>query len=185
MRSERSIQKSEETLKFIKDYIHEHNLPPSVREIQEGLGISSTSIIHRRLHHLEEDGKIRMTNGKNRSITIIEKQSSEIPLIRPEDCKTITKEKILTYLPYSSPRDYPGSLFAVTAVNPIPEAGILLDDILVISASAVPQEQELNLYLTPEHEISVTPSETGMLLGTLLSLIRHFKSTELKGDSHD
>ena len=42
---------NEELLRYITGYIQEHGYPPSVREIAEGVGVSSTDTVHR---HIKE-----------------------------------------------------------------------------------------------------------------------------------
>ena len=43
-------QKCDEILGFVREYIQENGISPSVREICEGTNISSTSTVHRYLH---------------------------------------------------------------------------------------------------------------------------------------
>ena len=45
-------------IKFIRSYIKEHGYPPCVREIAEGVGLKSTSTVHRHLKSLIESGHL-------------------------------------------------------------------------------------------------------------------------------
>lgn len=58
-------------LAFLKAFIAEHNYPPSYREIMEGCGLSSTSIVGHHLDRLQLAGKIRREFNSPRTIAII------------------------------------------------------------------------------------------------------------------
>lgn len=56
-------------LDYIVSYEKAHLFPPTVREMGEGVGISSTSSIYMRLRKLQEFNKIRI--GSNGRITVL------------------------------------------------------------------------------------------------------------------
>lgn len=56
--------------KFIVSFTVEHIYPPTVREIAEGCGITSTATVWRLLHNLESDGLIEIS-GKRRGIKLL------------------------------------------------------------------------------------------------------------------
>mgnify|MGYP002855916272 CR=1 FL=1 len=77
--------KKDEVLQCVKTYIDENHISPSFREIGKMTGIQSLSTVHRYLHQLEYEGKILMTEGRNRSIVLLEgKQRNllEIPILK-------------------------------------------------------------------------------------------------------
>jgi len=55
---------------YLKDYVEEHNYAPSVRDICNAVGLTSTSTVHGHLTRLENKGFIRRGNGKSRAIEI-------------------------------------------------------------------------------------------------------------------
>ena len=59
-------------LEFIITYIKEHKYPPSVREIGEGVGLESTSSVHRQLEIMRLSGTIETDAlpGTSRAIRI-------------------------------------------------------------------------------------------------------------------
>ncbi len=63
--------KDYEILNFIENQLNEKGFPPSVREICEAVGLSSTATIHARLKKLEKHGKIVRDSSKNRSIMVV------------------------------------------------------------------------------------------------------------------
>ncbi|MEI6047096.1 MAG: transcriptional repressor LexA [Chloroflexota bacterium] len=78
------LQKS--ILEFIEGFIEEHNgLPPTVREIQEKLNISSTSVVDYNLKALEEKGQISRNKKQSRGVVLLNRpkttRSESIPLL--------------------------------------------------------------------------------------------------------
>ncbi|HFK1726923.1 winged helix-turn-helix transcriptional regulator [Bacillus cereus] len=58
-------------LNYLQQRIQEYGYPPSIREIGEGIGISSPSTIHSHLLKLEEKGFIQRDQSKPRAIKIL------------------------------------------------------------------------------------------------------------------
>jgi len=58
-------------LDFLRSYIEERDYPPSIREIQEACGISSTSVVDYNLRKLEEKGYIRRDRDISRGIELL------------------------------------------------------------------------------------------------------------------
>lgn len=76
--------------KIFYDYINEsiqtHGFPPSVRDIQQGLGIKSTSTVHSYLQRLEDKGYVHKSDRKSRSLrlndpTPSKKDVAHIPIV--------------------------------------------------------------------------------------------------------
>ena len=70
-------KKDFEILDFIKAQQIKKGFPPSVREICEAVGLSSTASIHAHLKKLEEHGKIIRDSTKNRSIKVVGEEAQE------------------------------------------------------------------------------------------------------------
>jgi len=64
--------KQQMVLDFLKAEIKRNGYPPTVREICESVGLSSTSTVHSHLETLERKGYIRRSPTKNRSTEILE-----------------------------------------------------------------------------------------------------------------
>ena len=56
---------------FIRDFIREHDYPPSIRDIQDGCGISSTSVVDYNLKALERQGMIKRDREVSRAIELV------------------------------------------------------------------------------------------------------------------
>ena len=63
--------KQDQILDFLRSFIEEKDYPPSIRDIQEGCGISSTSVVDYNLRKLEDKGYIRRDREISRGIEIL------------------------------------------------------------------------------------------------------------------
>ena len=59
-------------LAFIGDFIEEHQYPPTVRDIQAGCEISSTSVVDYNLHILQNQGHLRRLPEVSRGIELLD-----------------------------------------------------------------------------------------------------------------
>jgi len=64
--------KQQRILEFIREFIDEHDYPPSIRQIQEACDISSTSVVDYNLRILERNGYIRRDREVSRAIELLE-----------------------------------------------------------------------------------------------------------------
>lgn len=60
----------ERIIHFIKEYQAEHSHPPTVREIQTGIGMKSASTIHRWLIIYRSQGVLDWVDGQARTLTL-------------------------------------------------------------------------------------------------------------------
>ena len=58
-------------LKYIQSYVEERGYPPSIREIGDRVGISSTSVVDYNLRVLERDGYIRRDREVSRGLELV------------------------------------------------------------------------------------------------------------------
>ena len=64
----RTSNKRQEILAFVKNYFKENGYAPSVRDIKDGVGLSSTASVHYHLKALAETGELSIDGSKNRAI---------------------------------------------------------------------------------------------------------------------
>ncbi|MGH7920258.1 MAG: transcriptional repressor LexA [Candidatus Dormibacteraceae bacterium] len=64
--------RQEQILDYIREVTRERNYPPSVREIGEAVGLSSSSTVHNHLNQLERLGLIRRDPTKSRTVQLVE-----------------------------------------------------------------------------------------------------------------
>lgn len=60
-------------LQFMRDFIDEHDYPPSIRDIQVGCDVSSTSVVDYNLKALERLGYIRRDREVSRAIELLDR----------------------------------------------------------------------------------------------------------------
>jgi repressor LexA len=63
--------KQQGILRFLETFISDHDYPPSIRDIQSGCDISSTSVVDYNLKRLEEKGFIRRDREVSRAIELL------------------------------------------------------------------------------------------------------------------
>lgn len=79
----RRSDKQERILAFLRDFLDQHDYPPSIRDIQAGCAISSTSVVDYNLKALESKGLIQRDREISRGIKLIGEER------RPETVRTI------------------------------------------------------------------------------------------------
>ncbi len=63
--------KQQRILDYIREFIDEHDYPPSIRQIQQACEISSTSVVDYNLRILERQGHIRRDREVSRAIEVL------------------------------------------------------------------------------------------------------------------
>ena len=130
--------RQEQILKFIKDYTREMGYPPAVREICEGVGLSSPASVHAQLNTLQKRGYLNRAGSKTRSLTLPSEASPSstrnIPILGrvAAGIPILATEDIEGYVPFdagSSPKE----LFALRVKgDSMINAGILDGDTVVV-----------------------------------------------------
>ena len=70
-----------ELLEWIKDYVKEFNHSPSIRQMMSAMGLRSPAPIQSRLKHLQEKGYISWQEGKARTLQLVSKVTTGIPVL--------------------------------------------------------------------------------------------------------
>jgi SOS-response transcriptional repressor LexA len=68
--------RQEQVLALLRDHLHEHGYPPSLRTIGARLGIRSTNGVNDHLYALERKGFIRRNGGPGCGIALVEAETS-------------------------------------------------------------------------------------------------------------
>ena len=61
----------EKIYNFIVSFMTNKGYSPSIREIGDAVGLSSTSSVFNQLMNLQDEGLIKMQNGKSRTISLV------------------------------------------------------------------------------------------------------------------
>jgi repressor LexA len=75
-------KRQEAMLAYIEDFIEHHSYPPTIRDIQRDLDISSTSVVDYNLNALEQRNFIRRNRNISRGIEIVGRQPAPSNLVR-------------------------------------------------------------------------------------------------------
>jgi repressor LexA len=70
-------ERQKNILKYIEAYVDERGYPPSIREIGDRVGISSTSVVDYNLKVLEREGRIRRDREVSRGLELVGTQRSQ------------------------------------------------------------------------------------------------------------
>lgn len=94
-------------LEFIDAFVDSHGYGPSVREMQHGLEISSTSVVNYRMHILRRAGRLEWEEGLSRTVRVVGLDANGIVIklsgdearmfhdaVGPGDPKTLLMEAI-------------------------------------------------------------------------------------------
>lgn len=153
-------EKEKQIYDYIYDSISRDGFSPSVRDIQNHLGIKSTSTVHAYLSKLEEKGYIQKENGKSRTLRIENMKGSlqhsvKVPLLG----KVTAGMPILAVENFEGYIDFPtmnrsytyNELFALKVMGEsMIEAGILDGDIVVVKKELTADNGQIVVALTEE-----------------------------------
>jgi repressor LexA len=71
--------KQQRILSFIEEFIDEHDYPPTVRDIQHGCDISSTSVVKYNLDRLSESGLLSRDSEVSRGLALPGSKTTRVP----------------------------------------------------------------------------------------------------------
>ncbi|MFM8595240.1 MAG: transcriptional repressor LexA [Chloroflexota bacterium] len=66
-------KRQQDILEYIRTFLDENDYPPSIRDIQSHVNISSTSVVDYNLRALEQRNLIRRTSGISRGIELVDR----------------------------------------------------------------------------------------------------------------
>lgn len=148
--------KEKRILDFIVEATKKSGYPPAVRDIQQALGIKSTSTVHSYIKRLEDKKYLEREAGKSRSlkpvgaspVPIEQRRSVKIPVVgkvaagQPILATENTEESI--YFPIVKKSHASGNLYALRVKgDSMIEAGILNGDFVVVQKSPVAQNGDI------------------------------------------
>jgi repressor LexA len=71
-----------EILEFLRNHARSHAYPPTVREIGQAVGLSSSSTVQNHLNALEQKGHIRRDPTKSRTVEVVGEDQAPLPVPR-------------------------------------------------------------------------------------------------------
>ena len=154
-------KRQREILDFVKAFLEHNSYPPSVRDIGEAVGLSSTSSVHAQLNNLEEKGYLKRDGSSARALSVrfgdvepmqfngtteIIRNIVSLPLVGEvaAGMPIIAEENIEEVLPL--PRQVVGdtaSFMLTVRGDSMIEAGILDGDYIVVKEQPVANNGEI------------------------------------------
>ncbi|MGH7882258.1 MAG: transcriptional repressor LexA, partial [Candidatus Dormibacteraceae bacterium] len=140
--SEQLSERQSQILEYIKKVARERVYPPSVREIGQAVGLSSSSTVHSYLTQLERGGWIRKDPTKSRAIQVVEdmqhhdlrQNAVPIPLVGSvaAGVPILAEQNIEDHLLLSSTMAKEGWFALKVRGDSMINAGILDGDVVVV-----------------------------------------------------
>jgi repressor LexA len=142
-------------LHVIRDAVNAQGYPPSIREIGDAVGLTSTSSVHSQLAQLEKKGFIRRDPTKPRAIEVYtdgpghrspRKLTAEIPVLGQiaAGAPILADQNVEEYVPL--PRDWvgQGELFMLRVRgDSMKDAGVLDGDMVVVRRQETAEHGEM------------------------------------------
>jgi repressor LexA len=141
-------------LEFISETVHERGYPPTVREIGEAVGLTSSSSVHAQLANLERRGLLHKDPTKPRAMTLSEPrvEGVVVPLLGRIAAGTplMAAEHVEEYL--TVPMGYAGGAehFALRVRgDSMTGAGILDGDVVIVRSGDSAEDGDVVVALLP------------------------------------
>jgi repressor LexA len=153
--TEQLTPRQQRILAFIADTVRDRGYPPTVREIGEAVGLTSSSSVHAQLATLERRGLLRKDPTKPRAMALSETPRAEgvvVPLVGRIAAGTpvLADQDVEDHLVV--PMGFAGDAqhFALTVRgDSMVDAGILDGDIVVVRAQATADDGDIVAVLLP------------------------------------
>jgi repressor LexA len=135
---------------YIRYVTRVRNYPPSVREIGEAVGLSSSSTVHNHLNQLERRGLIRRDPSKSRTVQLVEalqnedkhRQAIAVPVVGhvAAGAPILAEQNIEDHVLLSSDMAQEGNFLLRVRGESMINAGILDNDLVLVK----PQQEAPN-----------------------------------------
>jgi repressor LexA len=160
--------KRRQILEFIAEEIRERGYPPSVREIGEAVGLTSSSTVHSHLQVLQRQGFLRRDPTKPRAIAVSFEPSSgaamgvrpvvHVPLVGDvaAGIGVLAEENVAEVLPLPEDLTGPGELFMLRVRgDSMVDLGIFEGDLVVVRRQETAESGEIVVAGIGEGEATV------------------------------
>lgn len=148
-------RRQQQILDFIRAEVHRRGFPPSVREIGEAVGLSSSSTVHAHLATLEAKGYIRRDPTKPRALEVLDfrdndrgvdyGQVSVVPLVGQVAAGSpiLAAENIEATMPLPAEMAGDNTFILRVRGDSMVDAGILDGDFVVVRQQATANNGEI------------------------------------------
>jgi repressor LexA len=142
-------------LDFIAETVQQRGYPPTVREIGEAVGLTSSSSVHAQLANLERRGLLRKDPTKPRAMTLSESERAEgvvVPLVgriaagTPVLAEQNVEDHLVVPMGFAGDAEH----FALTVHgDSMVGAGILDGDVVIVRAQEDADDRDMVAVLVP------------------------------------
>jgi repressor LexA len=142
-------------LDFIQQTVRDRGYPPTVREIGEAVGLTSSSSVHAQLENLGRRGLLRKDPAKPRAIEVAGARRAgavDVPVVGriAAGAPIMAEENVETYLAVAEELAGSGELFGLRVHgDSMVDAGILDGDLVVVRRQDVAQDGAVIAALVP------------------------------------
>ncbi len=164
---ENLTKRQQDVLTFIKKYTAEHGFPPTIREICEGVNLSSPATVFVHVKNLEKNGYIKSSNNKFRTLELL--VDNEYAVKNEDVVKVPLLGKITAGNPITAiqnPNDFfdlPASLIPSTAEvftlhvsgESMINAGIYDGDYVIVKRQSTANQGQIVVAMTMENEVTL------------------------------
>lgn len=164
---EKLTSQQQKLLEKIKKYLVSHGYAPTVRELCDEMGLSSTATVQVHLTNLEKKGYLRKEGNKNRTIELMVENEyqpqneliTEVPLLGKitagNPIEAIERPNEFFSLPsYLIPNNKEVFTLLVEGLSMI-NAGILDGDIVIVERKNTANNGEIVVAMTDEYEVTL------------------------------
>lgn len=157
-------KRQQQILDVVQGHIAERGYPPTVREIGEAVGLTSSATVHAHLHALEARGALRRDPAKPRALDVARRQRDEpratrmIPLIGEiaAGAPIVAEERIEERIPLPDLLTTSGDCFMLRVRgDSMIDAGILDGDYVVIRKQDDCDDEDIVAALVDDEDATV------------------------------
>ncbi len=181
----RLSRRQEQILFYIRESVESRGFPPSIREIGEAVGLSSSSTVHSHLRSLETKGYLKRNPSKPRSIELLDGSTNRPRLVdlpiskipgRLVDTERPTDGSIQETMPL--PMELAGSResFLFTVERNYTHESIVSGDLVIVDRSDKATRGDMVLSQGPTGvdltRLTCPPEDSAAILGRVVGVIR-------------
>ena len=166
-------RRQEQILDFIETFLNQNAYPPTIREIQKDLDISSTSVVDYNLNALEERGFIRRNRHISRGIELVGFSSA-----LPSNVVSIpVVGRIAAGEPIEVPEDYAAGEFAESVTYPLAMLPKVTDGLYALRVRG---HSMVDALINDGDLVILKPQETAVNGETVAVWLKNERETTLK-----
>lgn len=179
----RLSRRQEQILFFIRESVESRGFPPSIREIGEAVGLSSSSTVHSHLRSLEAKGYLKRNPSKPRSIEILDGSSHrsrliELPISKSSDqfISSTTSDSDQETMPLPVELAGGKESFLYTIERNYSQEAIISGDLVIVNRSSKALRGDMVLAQDASgvalKRLTSSPEDPSAILGRVIGVIR-------------